>query len=515
MNPSTPATPTQRRAHAGWLWAALALHAIGAAMFQFNTDFSSSQESRSDWALRLIVLFGLALGLIQLSTLIIRHVAGAEIAASMRRRMIVAALALGFLEPFFSTYEFNDLMLFGLVVGIAWRRWMRLPWVWLPVAIAAGLATYIVNEQIRSTLIDMLNPLGYGSKWAFYGGWRGLLWALVGGTAFAILHTFAPNTDLAKWRNSLSTMAEMLPYPRWLKPGMLVLALVGTLAAVYVQGRQSCRWIDRALERSGCVDSIASRTFFSSVMMFSQDGETLLVTDLDGVALYDFPSRQQIQALDISNPSEFVYDGALAPDGSQFALVMQVKDVSDRKITIYRRGEATPFQMIMVPDTGIREFGFALDGRSLLIEDTIWNIADGAALGRVDPASRALYRTDGSGHSSDGSLSAGESAGRLSLYTPRYDGSIGTLRTTFPTVFTDDLHRSVFSLDTTLLATTYWNDTESAVEVWRTSDGSLVSTILVSTQDRSRIQALAFTPDNQHLLVANDFQDTIEIYRLP
>ncbi|MBA3469949.1 MAG: WD40 repeat domain-containing protein [Herpetosiphonaceae bacterium] len=515
MNPSPSAIPTQSRVHTGWLWVALALHATGAAAFQLGNDYSSLFESRIDGILRMIVLFGLAVGLTQLSSLVVAHMAGAAIAASMRRRMIVAILVLGLLNLVLGSNTIFRLPLFGLIVGIAWHKWTRLPLVWLGAAAISGLLVHLLNQQSIEILYDLMPSAGILTSRVFYAASLGLIWALVGGTAFAILHTFAPNTDLPEWRRSISELAELIPGGRRLLQGMLAIALLGTLWVVYLHGSQNCRWIDRALGRSGCVGTIATRMLMDPVMAFTQDGSTLLVTDLAGASLYDFASRQRVQALDLPE-ARYVVAGTIAADGSQIALAVDPLGGSDTTINIYRRAETTPFQSLVLTDTFMPALGFSLDGRSLLIDDTIWSIADGARLGQVDAASRAQYRTTSSlfhHESPDGSFTTRESGAEISIYSPRYDGSIGLKVTTLPTVWPNQLVLAVFSPDNSLLATTPTFDSQS-IEIWRTSDGSLISTIPVSSQNSSWIEALAFTADSQHLLVANGFQDSIEIYRL-
>ncbi len=417
MNSSTPATPTQRRAHSGWLWVALTLHTIGAAAFQFGNDYSAIFESRIDGILRVIVLLGLALGLTQLSSLIVRQVAGAAIASSMRRRMIVAILVLGLLNLVLATNSIFRLPLFGLIVGIAWLKWTRLPPLWLLSAAAAGLLVHLLNQL--EILRDLMPSLGILTSRAFYAASLGLIWALICGPFFAILRTFAPTKDMAEWRMTITALAKRYPDDRRSLQIFLALILVGAPWAVYIQGSQHCHWIDRALRRSGCVGSISATTRSLSGLAFSQDGGTLLVNDLDGASLYDFPTRKRIQSVTLPEETHIVA-GAVAADGSQIALAMFTVGIFELKINIYRRDETTPFQTIVVTnDTYSPALGFALDGRSLLINDTIWNIADGTALGQVDAASRAQYRTASdqyNNYSADGSLNVHTNDGRVSIY---------------------------------------------------------------------------------------------------
>ncbi len=72
----------------------------------------------------------------------------------------------------------------------------------------------------------------------------------------------------------------------------------------------------------------------------------------------------------------------------------------------------------------------------------------------------------------------------------------------------------MLSPDNTLLATTS-RESSHSVEIWHTSDGSKVSTISLDPLQDTWVEALAFTSDNQYLLVVPGILDDIEIYRLP
>ncbi|HYF63927.1 MAG TPA: hypothetical protein VD886_13990, partial [Herpetosiphonaceae bacterium] len=142
MNIAARAISRPARAHAGWLWVALVLHALGSAAIQFGSDYVSMFETRLDWALRVVALAGLAVGLVQLSALIVRRVAGAAIAASMRRRMLLATIVLGVANILSIASGRTETVLFGLLIGLAWRKWTRIPLLWLLAASIAGLVAY-------------------------------------------------------------------------------------------------------------------------------------------------------------------------------------------------------------------------------------------------------------------------------------------------------------------------------------------------------------------------------------
>jgi hypothetical protein len=516
MNTVARAQTTPVRSHAGWLWAALVLHALGTALVQFGSEYISIFESRLDWLLRLSGLAVLALGMIQLGVLLVRRVAGAEIAASMRQRMVMATLALGLLGAFFPNRDIPNLTLFGLLIGLAWRKWTRGPLLWLVAAAAASLLTNSLKHATTDLLRSLVGSLGFPGNYLLYAAGVGLLWSLLAGVAFAILITFAPGDALERWRQDAAELAELLPFRRVAARIGVGLALAGVLWVVYAQGMQGCRWLDRTLGRSGCVGTFASGGFsFDSTMAISDDGSTLLVTSLDEVEIFDVASRQLIQSWTLP-PNSFSDGGAIAADGGQFAVATHQTGAEDLKVDIYRRGESLPFRTIPLVEAFKPTLGFAIDGRSLLIDDTIWDIASGAQLGRVDAASRAQYRTTNSmfnEYSPDGSLHTPDRGGRLRIYRARYDGSIGTLLSTIPAVPTGNVRRSAFSPDNSLLATAA-DENSLQVEIWRTGDASPVKTFTLSPQASADVEGLAFTPDNRYLLVARRFQD-IEVYQLP
>jgi WD40 repeat protein len=516
MNTVARAQTTPVRTHAGWLWAALVLHALGIAVLQFGSYYISLFESRLDWGLRVCALAALALGLIQLSALLVRRVAGAEIAASMRRRMILATMVLGGAGILSIASDRTNMILFGLLIGLAWRKWMRGPLLWLLAAAAAGLIAYPLYQSSLELLSELRQAVGFPANRVILSAYLGLVWSLLAGIAFALLVTFAPAESWESWRQSISKQAELTPIPRFVPRILVALALAGGLWITYAQGSQNCHWIDRATGRSGCVGTLAMPSAFDTNLSFSQDGAWLLATNGDDITLYDFPGRRMVQDWMLQEDA-LIYTSAISADGGQIALALNDSAWDDTRVRIYRRGETTPFQTLVVSETFFPQLGFALDGRSLLIENAGWNIATGAPLGRVDSDTRASYRT-GSGafndYSADGSLSVRSSGTKQGMYRSRYDGSIGALVAPLPGVSSNDALTIAFSADNALLAIASRSNT-SQVAIMRTSDGSPVATLDLTPFGSADIEALAFTPDNRYLLVARSFREQIEIYQLP
>ncbi|HYF64173.1 MAG TPA: WD40 repeat domain-containing protein, partial [Herpetosiphonaceae bacterium] len=337
------------------------------------------------------------------------------------------------------------------------------------------------------------------------------------GTAFALLLTFAPAESWETWRESSLRHAEFLPMPRFLPLLALALALAGGLWLAYAQGSQNCRWIDRATGRSGCVGTLEMPSAFHTNLSFTADGSGLLATNGDKITVYDFPGRRATHAWALQDDA-LIYASAIAADGSHIALVLNQPDSDYTKVEIYRRGETAPSQTITVSETSFPDLGFAADGRSLLIDNASWDIATGAPLGTVDSDTRADYRTGSGGFvdvSADGSLILRESGATFGIYRIRFDGSIGDLVAPLPRRSTNDLFHVAFSADNGMLATATVFDT-TQVDIWRTSDGAPLKTIaLTPSADRADVEALAFTPDGRHLLVARQLGTGVEIYRLP
>jgi hypothetical protein len=516
MNTIARAQTTPVRAHAGWLWAALVLHALGSAILQFGSDYISLFESRLDWALRICVLAALALGLIQLSALLVRRVAGPAIAASMRRRMLLATSVLGVASILSIASDRTNMILFGLLIGLAWRKWTRGPLLWLLAAAAAGLFAYLLRQNTLELLNELRQAVGFPANRAISATNLGLIWSLLAGIAFAILITFAPGDSFERWRQDAAEQAELLPIPRIVPRVLLALALFGGLWVAYAQGSQNCHWIDRATGRSGCVGTLAMRSAFDTSLSFSQDGTSLLATNGDDITLYDFPGRRVVQ--DWTLPQrDLIYTSAIAADGGQIALTLNASEWDHTQVRVYRRGETTPFQTMVVSETFFPQMGFALDGRSLLVQDTILDIATGAPLGPVDSDTRASYRAGSNGYndfSADGSLRVRSSGAKQGIYRSRANGAIGDLVAPLPGVSTNDTLTLAFSADNALLAIAARSDT-SRVAIWRTSDGSPVKTFDLIPFGHADVEALAFTPDNRYLLVARSFREQIEIYQLP
>jgi WD40 repeat protein len=291
----------------------------------------------------------------------------------------------------------------------------------------------------------------------------------------------------------------------------VALLLAGSLWFVYARGMQNCGWLDRLLGRSGCVDRLDTGWNYHDSLDFSQDGATLLIGGSEDVVLYDFASRRAIQAL--KTPGGRVAEGAaISADGSQFAMYLNSQFTDQLKI--YRRGQTEPFQSIAVGEAAMPDLGFSLDGRSLRFQNASFDIATGAPLGRITSDTSADYRIISQEFSADGSLRIQSNGAEVGLYRSRFDGSIGTLIKILPEPPSLSAPVTAFTDDNRLVATSIHND-DTLIKIWRTSNGSLLTTIALTREENAAVSALAFTPDNRLLLVSRYFQDAIEIYQVP
>lgn len=497
-----------RPGQAGGLSAALVLHALGGAALQFGSEYVALFETPLAWALRVLALAAFAFGLIQLSALTVRRLAGSAVAAVMRQRMIIATLSLGLLGVTSLASNLPNVVLFGLVIGLAWRKWTSSPLLWLVAAAAASVAVHAIDGASWELPVQMV---GFPVSRAVSAIYLGLIWSLLTGVAFALLVSFAPPESWETWQGGSFAWAERLPLPRFIPRVLLALALAGGLWVTYDQGVQNCGWIDRFLSRSGCVDTLSTDWGLHDSMDFSQDGAMLLVAGTDNLVLYDFARRRAIQEWEM--PGGRAAEGAaISADGSQIAMYLNSQGFDD-EIKIYRRGESEPFQSIAVGEAAMPDLGFSLDGRSLRFQDTIWDIATGAPLGQINAETSADYRIISRRFSADGSLRVEENGAQVTLYRNQFDGSIGTrIKTLFDSA---SYSASViaFSDDNSLLATAARDD-KTLIKIWRTSDGSLLKTIALTPVEKAAVSALTFTPDSRFLLVARLFQDNIGIYQI-
>ena len=505
----------------GRVWLAVGLWMLASSLLVFGIQYRSfwGGDSNPDWRLRVLITVGVVIGFNGLTSLIIRPMVGPLVARSMLRRMIVATLVLGAYRlinreiSFFSWLESGVTLAVILSVALVavWWRWLPYRGATFTISSVVLFAAFYLVMNVGLSQIRSLPFLSRRIVWALLigGGWSVVCGVLVAWSARA-----NGATPLQEWADNLAY--QMRPVSRW----RLVAGIVGTLAVsgwvVWSQGVQNCQWIDQLTERSGCYRTIAvdTRSFGGEALAISADGSTLLNVEREAAVLYRIDGTE-INRWIMPTDSEH-QSAALSTDGSLVAI--NHNDFSGDGITstvrLYQSNGTLLHTVALTVGYDVPLLGFSRDGQTLLVDDEVWRVADGAALGMLKPGERGQYHRHPNGHSAttdDGSLTARIYGGYIGVFRPSTEGTIGTLIHTI--LSTDEI--VVFSPDATHLATTDRFDA-TAVHIWRISDGANVQTIdlLEPIGDLNGVETLVWTPDGDTIIVAHRYQSRIDFYRV-
>jgi WD40 repeat protein len=336
---------------------------------------------------------------------------------------------------------------------------------------------------------------------------------------------------------------------------MALAVLVCFLVSYGSRGLGFCKWLDLALERSGCIRQLSLGTYVEDVA-YSPDGRLLAAGGIGHVVkVWDTVDWHLVRTL--SEPTDWVEKLAFSPDGKALAVWSQ-----DDKLRIWGVGDGKLLR-VLEPEAGqsssLSDLLYSPDGNTLALTagqlgiDTdavwLWNAQDGTFIRKISgstfqvafsPDGKLVAHADRDGKLALHRISDGVVVARLPLptglvrdlsYSP--DGSqlavVSDRNVYFITssdgsvVRTLDLsgeymRESVLSGDWNYFAVQAerYDETRSYDEtvslgLWRLAPDRLVSKWAVGTSTTSSI---AFAPDNSTLATGLGY-DLVRIWRLP
>ena len=505
----------------GRVWLAVGLWMLASSLLVFGVQYRSfwGGDSNPDWRLRVLITVGVVIGLNWLTSRIIRPMAGPLVAHTMLRRMIVAMLVLvtfRLINRDITAFRFLESTTLALALSVAlvtvWWRWLPYRGATFTISSVVLFAAFYLVKQFGSTLVyDFSEPLDRSARALLIGGG----WSMVCGALVAWSARANGAIPLQEWADNLAY--QLRPVSRW----WLAAATLGALAVsgwvVWSQGIQNCQWIDQLTERSGCYRSIAEGRYSlgSEALAISADGSTLLNIEFEEVTLYRVVDGTEITRWSL--PEKSSYKSIALSAGGQVIAIHQDNfndDVYTTTLGLYQQNGVLLHTLFVSEDIFIPLLGFSHDGKTLLVDDQVWRVADGAALGKLKPSERGQYHTHPNGFddvAADGSLTARSDGSTIGIFRSATESTIGTRIQKITTK--DDI--VVFSPDATHLATADRFDA-TAVHIWRISDGVNVQTINLpeSTNGRNGVDTMLWTPDGSTIIVAPRYQPQIDFYRV-
>ncbi|HEY1015143.1 MAG TPA: hypothetical protein VGE07_20730 [Herpetosiphonaceae bacterium] len=513
MHPSAETAPSFRPWKLALAMLPLAL--VSGALL-INSRTASWIEPTPDWLLRSLLLVGAAL----LARALGVRLLGAGDGPVLARRSLFALWPLGLIGLAFSG-RFLGLqgaqIFFGLPLAtawaVAWRPWMRRQGAWLALAAAAGFAAIWLMAGDSSPISGASLPLlPHGLRRGLVAGAG--LWLL---SAPAALWLAGP-ADADQWLADPdeSRLGRRLGLGGW---GILAAALIYAVAA---QGLQNCRWLDLALRRSGCVAGLWTGEPNARDIALTPDGTALFALEYDRlqrIPLDSFAVDQTV-TLGESFPVErsdspadrlMAEQAAVTPDGSR-VLVTASRDITETLVLQYAAADMRPLPTVVLTDAlPFAALGISRDGQRILLSRNQWLLADGAALGRIDPVDLPDYVLREVAHrpevvSPDSSLVADDGPADIGVYRVDAQGRRGEqlllIKGTQSSYGSNDSLK-VFSADSSLLAVATAVDRETlVVEVWEIASGELLASFRFSEATYTR-PPMVFTPDNAFLVINN------------
>lgn len=379
------------------------------------------------------------------------------------------------------------------------------------VTIMLGMITligWLITPQLRALPIE---PLFARELW--FAGLLGIVWMIF--SAPLLAWSIANQTRALAVRRGFTA--------RWLYAlvGVGLVALSGWI--VITHGLQNCRWLDRALDRSGCYAAIPLSTF-NDYLQVSTDGTIYNIGD-EMISRIDPTKRQATVIFRLPNTNDqFITGAVLSPDATLLALTTQGELPTKQythSLVLVRTSDGTLQHTIPLTDEVAGMFPrFRLDNQAILVYDQAWNVADGQHLGTVTTLDQGDYQGRWYDQFNNGETTLYADTGdsdltkitllrqtelhtitKLELQTPSWD-------------FRND--RVAFSPQGQLIALVRTAERPdfsniSRVDVWNTNDGTLRQTITIPESQAWGIRAVPSERLNS-LVIATDKE--IQLYRL-
>ena len=150
------------------------------------------------------------------------------------------------------------------------------------------------------------------------------------------------------------------------------ITLLLTLGGVLGIAARSCGWLDRALQRSGCLCIVTPEASILHDLEFSPDGKVLALAEKKQVRLWSVENRKMLGAL--PHP-DWVKSVAFSPDGLLLASID-----NDHTIRLWRIADGMLVRTFK-NNASMWNIDFSPDGTTLAVSGTnltkLWHIADG------------------------------------------------------------------------------------------------------------------------------------------
>lgn len=386
----------------------------------------------------------------------------------------------------------------GAAVAFCWRAWSARPFgQWVGVGSVLSLAGFVLAVVVG----DLGGAVGIATRplsaTMAIGMICGLSVGLLAGMLAADTLRVASRAWLDHQRKlgqaELDKAAQQRRW-RYLPYGIAALSLA---LAIIRQGMQPCGWLDRALDRSGCVQAMFLADHTIGALAAGPDS-------LIAVSEYIFGPAPEILALyrlsDGAQLTRFETDGlverlAFSPDGTLLAGAN-----FNGGLSVWRVSDG-----LLVHSAAAHHYSLAFsdDGALLLSGEELWRVADWAKLGRIEwqeaPARGFRLPLDSSeeARSPDLQLMVRESAGAepaLQLLSLPDERLLRELEGPIP-----ERGWYHFSPDGAYIAGRFGYSADSRVLVWRVSDGTLVRNVPLE----DFIDELAWGADSRTLFVAH------------
>ncbi len=274
------------------------------------------------------------------------------------------------------------------------------------------------------------------------------------------------------------------------------ITLLLTLSSVLGMAARPCGWLDRALQRSGCLCVVSPEASILHDLEFSPDGKVLALAEKKQVRLWSVENRKMLGAL--PHP-DWVKSVAFSPDGLFLASIGY-----DHTTRLWRIADGKLLRTLGT-NSSMWNIDFSPDGTTLATSGIglteLWRVADGVVVWSSSRGGEVAF-------SPDGKYLAIVADAELELW--RMEDMTLHRQIAMTNAM---LHSATFSPDSTAIAAV--ENANDQIWLWGVNDGAMKHIINWPTDGRGDspiIQTIAFSPDGESIAaVAND---TVHVWRV-